>query len=134
LIRHLRLPKLREDARQAQNVTLKDLEKLPPPLPENPVIELLRLLTAFSTEMKQWIDASEGHEALVQIFKSASADFKNDIFRTAPNFRPFKDADEEHRLTQPTIFDSGAAYEDPNEPEQNIDPMFLTDVREYIDK
>jgi hypothetical protein len=123
---------LREDARQAQNLTLKDLEKLPHPLPENPVIELLRLLTAFSTEMKQWIDASEGHEALVRIFRRASADFKDDIFRTAPNFRPFKDADEEHRLTPPTISDS--AYEDPNEPEQNIDPMFLTDVREYIDK
>jgi hypothetical protein len=77
--RNIRLPRLRGDARQALNDTLKGLEHLPPPLPGNPVVELLRLLTAFSTELKQWVDGSEQHEGLVQIFKDASVEFKRNI-------------------------------------------------------
>ena len=77
---------------------MKALNALLPPPPEHPAVELLRLLTVFSTETKSWIDGAEQHEGLIQIWKDASAGFKIDIYQTAPNFRPFKDAEEEQRL------------------------------------
>ncbi|KAF8486541.1 P-loop containing nucleoside triphosphate hydrolase protein [Gautieria morchelliformis] len=129
------LPKLREDARQALKDTSKELGLLPPPLPENPVIELLRLLTGFSTEVKQWIDGSEGHKDLVQIFNGASTDFKEVIFRTAPDFRPFKDADEENTTLPKNT--SGAASKGATSDDAEhtpFPPMFLSDVREYVQR
>ncbi|KAF8503172.1 P-loop containing nucleoside triphosphate hydrolase protein [Gautieria morchelliformis] len=130
------------NARQALNDMLKDLESLPPPLPENPVVELLWLLTAFSTELKHWVDGSERHEGLVQIFKDASVEFKQNILRTAPNLQPFKDAKEEEALghpcrsprkhgvrtsVDPTCDDASTLDADLSSP-----PMFLLDVREYV--
>ena len=76
------------------------LSALPPPPPEHPAVELLRLLTVFATETKSWIDGAEQHEGLIQIWKDAGARFKKNIYQTAPNFRPFKDVEEEQRLAK----------------------------------
>ena len=128
------LPNLREDARKALMETLKGLEQLPPPPPENPAVELLRLLTTFSTETKQWIDGSEKKERLIQICKVASAEFKKNILQTAPNFRPFKNLEEEEELEHP--FDN-SVEDDVSDGASNVDAhstMFLLDVREYVAK
>lgn len=116
---------MREEARQALKETIKGLDQLPPPPPENPAVELLRLLTAFSTETNGWIDGSERKEGLIQIFKGASAEFKEKILGTAPNFRPFKNAEEEEEMGH--LFWNYEACDD-------APPMFLLDVREYIAK
>jgi len=118
-------------------MTLKGLEHLPPPPPENPAVELLRLLTAFSMETKQWIDASERKESLIRIFKVASAEFKRKILQTAPNFRPFKDAEEEKDMGCPfDVTIEYAACHDASKADLclNTPPMFLLDVREYVAK
>jgi hypothetical protein len=137
IMRSFRLPKLRDDAQQALAETLKGLGQLPPPPPDNPTVELLRLLTVFSTETKQWVDGAEQKEGLVRNYKRASAKFKSNIRRTGPNFKPFKDADEEI---------SFGPFRNIPEDESSADlatasgvggvdvgsPMYLLEVRQHI--
>ena len=135
---------MRDDAQQAHATTLNALSALPPPPPEHPAVELLRLLTVFATETKSWIDGAEQHEGLIQIWKAASARFKGKILHTAPNFRPFKNAEEELRLTPAVKYvkpeeEQGMASED--ESYDNLTknanmspPVFLLEVRKEVRK
>ena len=116
---------------------MKNLEQLPPPPPENPAVELLRLLTAFSAETRQWIYGSEQKEGLVRICKDASAEFEKNIFQTAPNFRPFKDANEEKQLGRQfniSLEDTANDNASRVDADLNTSPIFLLDVREYVAK
>lgn len=98
---------------------------------------LLDLLTTFTTETKKWIDASEGKEDLVRVCMGAAKEFKKNILLTAPNLRPFKNAEEEIAL--------GAAFSPPEDPVAYgvfsdvymtlpSSPMFLLDVRDHVEK
>ena len=143
---------MRDDAQQAHATTLKALNALLPPPPEHPAVELLRLLTVFSTETKSWIDGAEQHEGLIQIWKDASAGFMKNILQTAPNFRPFKNAEEERRLTPAVEYSditevanikpeeeqgmesSDESYDNLTKNANVSSPVFLLDVRKEVKK
>lgn len=94
------------------------------------MIELLRLLTTFTKEANRWISGEEKHEALMQRYRSASAEFKINILKTSPNFRPFEDSDEEN----PHSCYSNEIEDDMHDLVHELKPMYLSEVRDYVQR
>ncbi|KAF8519778.1 P-loop containing nucleoside triphosphate hydrolase protein [Hysterangium stoloniferum] len=90
-----KLPKLREDAQAVREAALKELSALPTPLEKNPVLELMNILSSFSEKIRKYIEAADDDiefKELIGYFRDASWAFKKDLYKTAPDFRPFVDA------------------------------------------
>jgi len=122
------LPELRKKSKDSHHEVKSRLDNLPPPPSDNPSAELLRLVTGFSTEVAQLIRGSEGYEQLIQQCRPAFAKFKQDIRSTAPDFRPFTDERDEPREECVPEEDMGGSV--PVTP----DPMYLSDVRDHIQR
>ena len=137
LRRSTRLPKLRKDAQIAYDGYVKTLGRLPPPPPENPVSELLQLVTVFARATNNWINGADQCERLVQRYRAASVDFKADIHKTAPDFRPF-DSAEAQEVSNAKFHN--AIEDDPldvlsdNIGGSNPLTMYLPQVREHLQR
>ena len=136
-----RLPSLREDIKSFLDSTLQLITDLPPPPSDNPTIELLGMVREFCADFGALVYGKEGHESLLQQCRPAHRALKNDILGTAPNFRPFKNADNDDKAFRVAIdeedFGYGMlhvpAYLDclfDNQPRQP--PVYLEDVKSYI--
>ncbi|KAG1729547.1 P-loop containing nucleoside triphosphate hydrolase protein [Suillus lakei] len=68
---------------------IKDLDELPPPLANDPHIEVLRRVNAFCDVFKSFVNGSHEDKCLAQQNRALYAIFKRDIRGTAPDFRPF---------------------------------------------
>lgn len=138
-----RLPDLRLKSKQRLQEIKEMLEALPPPLSENPVAELLRLVTRFSVDVEHVIRGSESFESLLQSCRAAYASFKCDIHGTEPIFKPFINEDEASDRYSPMEEASEVAFEEVihEDPVTNdsgntnaLSPMYLEDVRAHIQK
>ena len=132
LKRCARLPKLCKDAQIACDGYVAVLGGLPPPPPENPVSELLRLITAFSKTTNDWINGADRCESLIQSYRAANADFKVHIRQTAPDFRPFESA--KAQKASNTGFHSGIEDDAPYTGGSKSSTMYLPDIREYVQR
>ncbi|CAL1705006.1 unnamed protein product [Somion occarium] len=137
------LPDLRLKSKQRLQEIKEMLEALPPPLSENPVAELLRLVTRFSVDVEHVIRGSESFESLLQSCRAAYASFKCDIHGTEPIFKPFINEDEASDRYSPMEEASEVAFEEVihEDPVTNdsgntnaLSPMYLEDVRAHIQK
>ncbi|KAG1852536.1 hypothetical protein F4604DRAFT_1933686 [Suillus subluteus] len=68
---------------------IKDLDKLPPPLANDPQIEVLGRVNTFCDVFKRFVNGSHEDKCLAQRNRTLYAIFKRDIRGTAPDFRPF---------------------------------------------
>ncbi|KAH8117944.1 P-loop containing nucleoside triphosphate hydrolase protein [Phellopilus nigrolimitatus] len=82
----LTLPKLRADSKTNLDKCLRELQSLPPPPPENPIAELLRLVSFFTADLSNYVWGSPAYESLIQHCRPAYAKFMKDIIKTGPNF------------------------------------------------
>lgn len=132
------LPKLRQEAKESQNQVKAQLEELPPPPPENPTAELLRLVTSFAGEVNALIQGAESHERLIQRCRPAYKAFKCDIRKTAPRFRPYENeqiVDDLDDFTEIVVDSDTDAASDPSlDDSPATAPMYLEDVRSHIHK
>ena len=127
------LPKLRKEAKESHDTVKVLLHDLPLPPSDNPVAELLRLVTSFCSEVNGLIAGAESHERLIQKCRPAYKTFKYDIRRTAPRFRPYESAKQDRAGVPDVTLDNeddptGEVVEEPPQTE----PMYLQDVREHI--
>ncbi|KAG2743383.1 hypothetical protein P692DRAFT_201171206 [Suillus brevipes Sb2] len=83
------LPCLRDDVDKLFAKCIEDLEELPPPLANDPQIEVLGRLNAFCDVFKKFVNGSHEDKRLAQRNRALYANFKRDIRGTAPDFRPF---------------------------------------------
>ncbi|KAG1748050.1 hypothetical protein EDB19DRAFT_1945533 [Suillus lakei] len=83
------LPRLREDIDKFLAQCNKDLDALPPPLANDPQIEVLGRVNAFCDVFKSFVNGSHEDKRLAQRNRALYAIFKRDIRGTAPDFRPF---------------------------------------------
>lgn len=72
--------------------TLLQISRLPSPPSAEPVIQLLRICTAFSTDFEGFgVGSTAGHEKLVQELTRLANKFRLDILATVPIFIPWTD-------------------------------------------
>ncbi|KLO07662.1 hypothetical protein SCHPADRAFT_945077 [Schizopora paradoxa] len=82
------LPGLMEKAILAKAETQAALDALPLPPPDNPVIELAKLLSVFTNEFSKCIWGAQGHEDISQHCRRTYSAFASVILETRPNFVP----------------------------------------------
>ncbi|KLO09761.1 hypothetical protein SCHPADRAFT_857550 [Schizopora paradoxa] len=127
------LPNLRDDARQQLSKAKAGLDALPPPPPQHPIAELLRLVSEFSHDVKSSVMGFEGHEALIQECRPVYLQFKKDILSTRPQFSAL----ESKTKAQPDLDDVITRGEG-EMPLQSIpsvqNPMYIDQVAEFVQK
>ncbi|KAG8993005.1 hypothetical protein FRB94_011150 [Tulasnella sp. JGI-2019a] len=108
------LPKLRFDASRSRESTRQLLTKLPPAISENPSAELLRMITAFSGEFRNYTTGVSDYASLIQQCKPAYEGFRDAVRATAPDFRPY--TVKERKKYQLTV-----RFKDPEDDDTNSD-------------
>ncbi|KAG2355058.1 P-loop containing nucleoside triphosphate hydrolase protein [Suillus spraguei] len=88
------LPCLREDVDTLLAKCTKDLDELPPPLENDPQIEVLERVNTFCDDFKSFVNGSHEDKRLAQRNRALYAVFKRDIRGTAPDFRPFNEPED----------------------------------------
>ncbi|KAG1850542.1 P-loop containing nucleoside triphosphate hydrolase protein [Suillus tomentosus] len=88
------LPRLREDIDKLLAQCNKELGALPPPLADDPQIEVLGRVNAFCDVFKGYVNGSHEDKRLAQRNRALYAIFKRDIRGTAPDFRPFENTED----------------------------------------
>jgi len=131
------LPVLREKCKEALIRVDSDLDNLPPPPSDQPVAELFRIVTAFSSDVAQLVRGSDNFEYLIQKCRGAHRVFEHKIRATRPQLLPFGNVEEmntrERHANTKFQLDSEATTVD-----NGIDligtPMFLQDIRVHIER
>ncbi|KAG1878986.1 P-loop containing nucleoside triphosphate hydrolase protein [Suillus subluteus] len=88
------LPRLREDIDKLLAQCNKEFDALPPPLANDPQIEVLGRVNAFCDVFKGFVNGSHEDKILAQRNRALYAIFKRDIRGTAPDFRPLENPEE----------------------------------------
>ncbi|KAG1903478.1 P-loop containing nucleoside triphosphate hydrolase protein [Suillus fuscotomentosus] len=88
------LPRLREDIDKLLAQCNQELGALPPPLANDPQIEVLGRVNAFCDVFKGYVNGSHEDKRLAQRNRALYAIFKRDIRGTAPDFRPFENTED----------------------------------------
>jgi hypothetical protein len=85
-----RLPGLVDELQTLLKQTTSHLGKLPKPPPENPVTEIIELVSMFSRSLSTYVDGTPDEFGIHQIIRPLHMKFSNAIKNTAPDFRPYK--------------------------------------------
>ncbi|KAG2365973.1 P-loop containing nucleoside triphosphate hydrolase protein [Suillus spraguei] len=88
------LPRLREDVDKLLAKCIKEFDVIPPPLVNDPQIEVLGRVSAFCDVFKSFVNGSHEDKRLAQRNRALYSIFKRDIRGTAPDFRPFEKPEE----------------------------------------
>ncbi|KAG2113562.1 P-loop containing nucleoside triphosphate hydrolase protein [Suillus discolor] len=88
------LPRLREDIDKLLAQCNKELDGLPPPLADDPQIEVLGRVNTFCDVFKGYVNGSHEDKRLAQRNRALYAIFKRDIRGTAPDFRPLENPED----------------------------------------
>ncbi|KAG1761981.1 P-loop containing nucleoside triphosphate hydrolase protein [Suillus occidentalis] len=88
------LPSLRENVDTLLTKCTKDFDELPPPLDNDPQIEVLGRVNEFCDVFKSFANGSHEDKRLAQRNRALYAIFKRDIRGTAPDFRPFNEPED----------------------------------------
>ena len=107
---------------------------MPPPPSDNPSAELLRLVTAFSTDVDHIIQGRESYERLIQRCRPAYASFKYDIRSTAPKMRPFEKPELDTDASIDIADDSVGDLVNLKLFSSTTKTMYLRDVRRHIER
>ncbi|KAF8635346.1 hypothetical protein AX15_000462 [Amanita polypyramis BW_CC] len=96
------LPILRKQVDDLLVICHEDLSNLPPPLLNDPVPEILLRVSNFSREFHDMIDASREDKGLARGVREHYANYKIEILKTSPDFRPFINHQEYSKPEIPT--------------------------------
>ena len=119
-------------AQDSLDIVKKSLDNLPPPPSENPVVELLRMVSTIHADVQKLYFGSEGHERLLQQCRPLYQQLKYDVLSTAPNFRPFKTAREDNPGFTIKVDQEDTSHGRVNK--GTTQPTYLQDVRSQIQR
>ena len=118
------LPTLRKQLDELIDKCNNELSALPPPSTTDPSTEMLQRIGALGRAFRDAVNATE-NKVLVRLARERYRQFKDDILRTSPDFRPFITFDEYRRPDVPVgVVDKPDSYRTP--------PMDLEYVRQVI--
>ncbi|KAJ7590318.1 P-loop containing nucleoside triphosphate hydrolase protein [Mycena floridula] len=87
------LPKLRAESKARKDATLEELQRLPKAPSENPLGELLSVVSRCAAEISKIVEGGEGHEALIQDCFRAYETFRDDVRKSEPVFHAVRRID-----------------------------------------
>ena len=85
-----RLPELADELQNMLKQTEDRLRKLPKPPSDNPVGEIIEMVSGFSRSLSDYVEGTPGERGIHQIVRGLHVKFKDAIKKTAPDFRPYK--------------------------------------------
>ena len=86
----LRLPELADELQSLLKQTELRLRKLPKPPPENPVAEVIEMVSGFSRSLSTYVEGTPDEQGIHQTIRPLHMKFSKAIRDTAPDFRPYK--------------------------------------------
>lgn len=84
-----RLPQLADELQGLLKQTDFRLRKLPKPPPENPVSEVIDMVSGFSRSLSTLVEGTPDKRGIHQSIRPLHVKFNNAIRDTAPDFRPY---------------------------------------------
>ncbi|KAG8829739.1 hypothetical protein FRC17_006131, partial [Serendipita sp. 399] len=86
-----RLPGLLRDVEARLQTIQSELAKLPTKVEGDPVTEVWKIIEEFKSDVNTLVSgrAQDGEKGLIQIFRASREEFRESIFRQAPNFKPY---------------------------------------------
>ncbi|KAG2129046.1 P-loop containing nucleoside triphosphate hydrolase protein [Suillus bovinus] len=121
------LPCLRDDVDKLLAKCIKDLDELPPPLANDPQIEVLGRMNAFCDDFKKFVNGSHEGKHLAQRNRALYAIFKKDIRGTTPDFRPFDQPEDFVLVLDDTEDNMTLSERDPG-----VKVMGIYDIRKVV--
>ncbi|KIM82118.1 hypothetical protein PILCRDRAFT_485567 [Piloderma croceum F 1598] len=127
------LPNLRAETMKCLATCEQELAVLPKPIETEPATYMLGLVTSFVNDVERYVQGGPAAGRLIHENRAAFATFKQAIRRTAPNFRPYVNAD-------PTTshFQNFLGEGEDEGPEEGLlsdmQPFTLTDMQKHIQK
>lgn len=85
-----RLPGISNELQNLLKQTDNRLRKLPKPPPENPVTEIIELVSGFSRKLSTYVEGTPDKLGIHQAIRPLHTKFRDAIKDTAPDFRPYK--------------------------------------------
>lgn len=113
LVGFFRLPELADELQSLLKQTELRLRQLPKPPPENPVTEIIELVSGFSRSLSAYVDGTPDERGIHQTIRPLHIKFSKAIKGTAPDFRPYKFL-EENDYTPPFFLATEKAELGPN--------------------
>ena len=85
-----RLPELADELQGLLKQTELRLRKLPKPPADNPVGEIIEMVSGFSRSLSTYVEGTPDDRGIHQTIRPLHMKFKDAIHDTAPDFRPYK--------------------------------------------
>ncbi|KAJ7809004.1 P-loop containing nucleoside triphosphate hydrolase protein [Mycena olivaceomarginata] len=85
-----RLPQIQIELETALQQTRASIQLLPKPPSDDAILEVTTLVHSFIRELDQMIEGVPHADGLIQTIRPAQEEFRRNIRRTAPDFRPFE--------------------------------------------
>ena len=97
-----RLPELADELQGLLKQTELRLRGLPKPPSDNPVSEVIEMVSEFSRSLSTFVEGTPDEQGIHQVIQPLHARFRDAIKETAPDFRPYKS--EERLEYEPPTF------------------------------
>ena len=91
-----RLPELADELHSLLKQTELRLQKLPKAPSNNPVGEIIEMVSGFSRSLSTYVEGTPDERGIHQVIRPFHIKFKNAIQDTAPDFRPYKSEERVH--------------------------------------
>lgn len=85
-----RLPQIEIELETALQQTRASIQRLPKPPSDDAILEVMTMVHSFTRELDQMIEGVPHVDGLIQTIRPAQEEFRRNIRRTAPDFRPFE--------------------------------------------
>ncbi|KAF5374338.1 hypothetical protein D9758_004674 [Tetrapyrgos nigripes] len=120
-----RLPEIYTELDVSMKKTRAELEKLPKAPSRDPRNEITTLLFDFTKDLSSHLEGVPDSDGLLQRIRPAQEDFRRNIRKSAPNFKPFEKKDgKSYRLRQfPFLENENEADDDGDADDENADGL-----------
>jgi hypothetical protein len=132
------LPQIQIELETALQQTRASIQLLPKPPSDDAILEVTTLVHSFIRELDQMIEGVPRADGLIQTIRPAQEEFRRNIRRTAPDFRPFESGQKRGK-TQPMFPDPDFLLDEEGHehwfpPSNNEQPSITARVPIYVDQ
>lgn len=126
-----RLPAIQRKVQESLRATEAELHELPNEPSKDPVGEVYNVISRFSRSLGRYVEGTSGKDGLLQAIRPEQKAFRDELSKTAPDFRPYNkpDADDiikrRSALTKPDFLSN---EQEVKMPKDDDDAIFIDEV------
>ncbi|KAJ6529313.1 P-loop containing nucleoside triphosphate hydrolase protein [Mycena capillaripes] len=133
-----RLPQIQIELEAALQQTRASLQRLPKPPSDDAILEVTTLVHSFIRELDRMIEGVPHADGLIQTIRPAQEEFRRNIRRTAPDFRPYESGQKrgksQHIFPDPDFLRDEEGHEHWLLPSNNEQASITARVPIYVDQ